>query len=65
MREIDRSRLVEDDFFLLRADVLTNVNLKPALLEHRKRRDDQKNHSILTKFLRRLPLNSGDRSVRS
>lgn len=38
MREIDRTRLIEDDFFLLRADVITNVNLGPALREHRKRR---------------------------
>ncbi len=65
IREIDRIRLIEDDFVLVRSDVISNVNLTVGVMEHRKRRDESKFHCILTKFLRKLPLNSSDRSIRN
>ena len=58
MRDLDNRDLVTGDFLVVSGDVVSNVNLGPALAEHRSRRDKDKN-AIMTMVLREVgPSNS-------
>ena len=51
MRDLDNRDLVSGDFLVVSGDVVSNVNLGPALARHRARREKDKN-AIMTVLLR-------------
>ena len=51
MRDLDASDLISGDFLLMSGDVISNMNLEPALVAHRARREKDKN-AIMTMILR-------------
>ena len=34
LRELEQLNVIKSDFLLLRGDIVSNINLRPALLEH-------------------------------
>ncbi len=49
MREVDSRGKIRGDFILVNGDVVSNMKLEPALLAHKKRREEEKNKdAILT-----------------
>ena len=50
MREMNFRQLLSKDFLLVNGDLITNVNLKPAIEEHEQRRQQSK-ISVLTILL--------------
>lgn len=52
MRDLDNRDLIAGDFLLVSGDVVSNMNLEPALAEHRARREKDKN-AIMTMVLRK------------
>jgi translation initiation factor eIF-2B subunit epsilon len=49
MREVDSRGKIRGDFILVNGDVVSNMKLEPALLAHRKRREEEKNKdAVLT-----------------
>lgn len=51
MRDLDRQDLITGDFLLVSGDVISNMNLEPALAKHRARREKSKD-AIMTMVLR-------------
>jgi len=51
MRDLDRKDLITGDFLLVSGDVISNMNLEPALAKHRTRREKSKD-AIMTMVLR-------------
>ena len=51
MRDLDKRGLLKHDFFIVYGDIISNLQLTPALEEHRKRRVTDKN-AIMTMVLR-------------
>lgn len=51
MRDLDASDLISGDFLLISGDVISNMDLEPALTKHRARREKDKN-AIMTMVLR-------------
>lgn len=51
MRDLDRQDLITGDFLLVSGDVISNMNLEPALAKHRGRREKSKD-AIMTMVLR-------------
>ena len=51
MRDLDRQDLITGDFLLVSGDLISNVNLEPALVKHRARREKSKD-AIMTMILR-------------
>ena len=51
MRNLDNLDLITGDFLLVSGDVISNVNLEPALVKHRARREKNKD-AIMTMVLR-------------
>ncbi|KAI9696628.1 MAG: hypothetical protein M1820_008077 [Bogoriella megaspora] len=51
MRDLDKRALLTNDFIVVYGDVITNINLQPALAAHRARRAKDKN-AIMTMLLR-------------
>jgi len=49
MREVDARGKIRGDFILVNGDVVSNMKLEPALLAHKKRREEEKNKdAVLT-----------------
>ncbi len=53
LREIDAKQLIKGDFILVSADVITNMDIKKALEQHKKRREVDKN-CIMTMVIPRF-----------
>ena len=51
MRSLDQLDVITGDFLLVSGDVISNMNLEPALIEHRARREKSKD-AIMTMVLR-------------
>ena len=51
MRNLDKLDLIKGDFLLVSGDVISNMNLEPALVKHRARREKSKD-AIMTMVLR-------------
>lgn len=51
MRDLDNRDLITGDFLVISGDVVSNLNLEPALTKHRARREKDKN-AIMTMVLR-------------
>ena len=51
MRNLDKLDLIKGDFLLVSGDVISNLNLEPALVKHRARREKSKD-AIMTMVLR-------------
>lgn len=54
LRDLDSKDLIRSDFVLLHGDLLTNVNLKKLLLDHKKLREKNKS-CIMTLVCKRAP----------
>ncbi|XP_057713826.1 translation initiation factor eIF-2B subunit epsilon [Corythoichthys intestinalis] len=48
LRDVDAKSLVRSDFLLVYGDVVSNIDISQALLEHRQRRKIDKNISVMT-----------------
>lgn len=48
LRDVDAKSLVRSDFVLVYGDVVSNIDVSPALQEHRYRRKMEKNISVMT-----------------
>ncbi|MBN3285382.1 EI2BE factor, partial [Polyodon spathula] len=48
LRDVDAKTLVRSDFLLVCGDVVSNIDITPALQEHRNRRKKEKNISVMT-----------------
>ncbi|XP_077354381.1 translation initiation factor eIF2B subunit epsilon [Festucalex cinctus] len=48
LRDVDAKSLVRSDFLLVYGDVVSNIDISQALLEHRQRRKVDKNVSVMT-----------------
>ncbi|KAK6478734.1 translation initiation factor eIF-2B subunit epsilon [Huso huso] len=48
LRDVDAKTLVRSDFLLVCGDVVSNIDITPALQEHRNRRKREKNISVMT-----------------
>ncbi|XP_053165528.1 translation initiation factor eIF-2B subunit epsilon [Hemicordylus capensis] len=48
LRDVDAKSLVRSDFILVSGDVVSNINVSTALWEHRRRRKQEKNISVMT-----------------
>ncbi|KAJ8270441.1 hypothetical protein GJAV_G00114740 [Gymnothorax javanicus] len=48
LRDVDAKNLVRSDFLLVYGDVVSNIDVTQALLEHRNRRKIEKNISVMT-----------------
>ena len=55
MRDLDSRDLVSGDFLVLSGDVVSNLDLEPALAKHRTRREKDKN-AVMTMILRQAGL---------
>jgi len=56
LREVNQMHQLEEDFILVKGDVITNFDLSHALQFHRKMKKEMKDHTvILTKLFTRLP----------
>ena len=53
MRDLDSRDLVSGDFLVVSGDVISNLNLEPAMARHRARREKDKN-AIMTMILREI-----------
>ncbi|KAK6497760.1 hypothetical protein TWF481_012162 [Arthrobotrys musiformis] len=53
MRELDQSRLIQDDFILVSGDIVSNISLQGILQEHKARRLKDKS-CIMTSVLREI-----------
>ena len=62
LRELESMRKIKKDFILIRGDVLTNIDLAPAIAAHMQRKNDKKIPSVCTKIFARLPHNDPLRS---
>ena len=51
MRDLERAEIITSDFLLVSGDVISNIPLEPALIDHRARREKDKN-AIMTMILR-------------
>ncbi|XP_071088301.1 translation initiation factor eIF2B subunit epsilon-like isoform X1 [Haliotis cracherodii] len=54
LREIDSKSLVRSDFILVSGDIISNINLKKILEEHKKRREKDKS-SVMTLVCKKAP----------
>lgn len=49
LREVDSRGKIRGDFILVNGDVVSNIKVEPALIAHKKRREEEKNKdAILT-----------------
>ncbi|XP_054624151.1 translation initiation factor eIF-2B subunit epsilon [Dunckerocampus dactyliophorus] len=48
LRDVDAKSLIRSDFLLVYGDVVSNIDISQALLEHRQRRKIDKNISVMT-----------------
>ncbi|XP_068197192.1 translation initiation factor eIF2B subunit epsilon [Antennarius striatus] len=48
LRDVEAKSLVRSDFLLVHGDVVSNIDIGPALQEHRQRRKTDKNVSVMT-----------------
>ncbi|KAK6540284.1 hypothetical protein TWF694_009092 [Orbilia ellipsospora] len=60
MRELDNSRMINDDFILVSGDIVSNISLQAVLQEHKARRLVDKN-CIMTTVLREVSPNHRSR----
>ena len=49
LRELYQLSVIKSDFIILRGDIVTNIDLRPALREHMKRANDDDCPGVLTK----------------
>ncbi|RXN14271.1 translation initiation factor eIF-2B subunit epsilon [Labeo rohita] len=55
LRDVDAKALVRSDFLLVYGDVVSNIDVSQALLEHKQRRKLDKNVSVMTMIFKESP----------
>lgn len=61
LRDLDNKSILRSDFILVNGDLVGNVNLRPVVEEHRKRRQLSKN-VVMTMIFKEAPPSMMDRS---